>query len=276
MSQSSSETGVDARFAFGANWKRFLATVDDDSIRVAENSLRDMLGVADLGHKSFLDIGCGAGLLGLAARRLGALVYCFDFDPESVNCTRQIANHYRPADREWRIESGSILDHEYVASLGTFDVVYAWGVLHHTGRMWEALGNAIDLVAPGGQLFVAIYNDQGALSRYWLTVKRLYHSAPVSRGVVVAVHLPYLFLARYAVRALTGRLDLERGMSLWHDMIDWLGGMPFEVARPERVTEFVERRGFRIERLDRVKGNRSGCNQFVFRRLGATASPPPA
>ena len=143
--------------------------------------------------------------------------------------------------------------------------MYAWGVLHHTGALRQVLDNAAVAVAEGGRLFVSIYNHQGWISAYWTAVKRLYTASAVLRPVVVAVHMPYLFGVRFIVRALTGRLTVERGMSLWHDMIDWLGGYPFEVAGPSDVVDFYEARGFALERL-RTCGRRHGCNEFVFVR----------
>ena len=37
------------------------------------------------------------------------------------------------AQAAWTIETGDILNADYLAALGQFDAVYAWGVLHHTG-----------------------------------------------------------------------------------------------------------------------------------------------
>ncbi len=253
------------RFAFGRNWRRFLATVSEARIAEAERSLAEMLDVTDLSGKRFLDIGCGSGLFGLAARRLGAHVHGFDIDPESVACARVLKNRFAADDADWVIEQGSVLDAEWLASLGSFDVVYAWGVLHHTGDMARALENAAAAVAGGGRLFIAIYNDQGWISRYWTQVKRLYSASAGARPLLVLVHCPYLFGARFAVRALRGRLMLERGMSLWHDMIDWLGVYPFEVAKPDAIVAFHRERGFAALRV-KTCGRRHGCNEFVFER----------
>ena len=253
------------RFAFGKNWARFLAEVDDNKICQAEQSLCRVLKVKDLKGKRFLDIGSGSGLFSLAARKLGATVHSFDYDPHSVACTNELKRRYFADDPRWNVEQGSVLDEKYVSGLDRFDVVYSWGVLHHTGQMYTAFANVIPSVADHGQLFIAIYNDQGLTSKYWSWVKRRYNKNLIARYFLVAIHTPYLFGMRWLVRVLSDRLSLERGMSLWHDMIDWLGGYPFEVAKPEAVFLFFRDRGFTLEEL-KTCGGRMGCNEFVFRR----------
>src|SRR5437667_4126097 len=154
MNQSNTST-PETRFAFGKNWRRFLENINEERIAEAERSLRTMLEVQDLRGKSFLDIGCGSGLFSLAAMRLGASkVHSFDFDPQSVACAQILKSRYFQQAQNWTIEQGSVLDAQYLAGLGQFDVVYSWGVLHHTGNMWQALENVIAPVAPNGKLFI--------------------------------------------------------------------------------------------------------------------------
>src|SRR5262249_38045923 len=173
------------RFEFGANWRRFLRQLNQERVAAAELSLKEMLGCENLHGKKFLDVGSGSGLFSLAARRLGARVLSFDYDSESVACARELKRTFFPQDGEWRIEQGSVLDQDYLRSLGQFEVVYSWGVLHHTGAMWEALGNVETLVKEGGTLFIAIYNDQGIMSDFWLFVKRSYNRLPPSLRFVI-------------------------------------------------------------------------------------------
>jgi 2-polyprenyl-3-methyl-5-hydroxy-6-metoxy-1,4-benzoquinol methylase len=266
QSQHAVEIRARDRFNFGDNWARFLATLSEQRIQSAIESLQSMLGRPTLEELSFLDVGSGSGLFSLAARRLGARVVSFDFDPQSVACTAELRHRYMTGDTGWRVESGSVLDKEYLQRLGTFDVVYSWGVLHHTGNLRRALDNVALSVKSGGMLFIALYNDQGWISRYWTAVKRRYNQGSVSRVALTALHAPWLIGVRAGARALTGRLQLERGMSLWYDMVDWLGGWPFEVARPDDIVAFYGARGFEPRRL-RTVGKRAGCNEFVFQRV---------
>jgi 2-polyprenyl-3-methyl-5-hydroxy-6-metoxy-1,4-benzoquinol methylase len=264
------------RFAFGENWRRFLSVVDESRVNSAQRSLEDMLGTGTLAGKSFVDVGCGSGLFSLAAVRLGAArVQSFDVDEASVACARELKRRFAEHNERWEIGPGSILDDAFIAGLGLWDIVYSWGVLHHTGDMWRALGNVESLVGPRGALFVSIYNDQGLRSRVWRRIKRRYNRLPLSLRTpyAIAAMLPREVLSAGAataagrpgdyVRSWTG--DRKRGMSRWHDLLDWVGGYPFEVARPEQVFDFFRDRGFSLTRL-RTSGGGLGCNEFVFVR----------
>jgi len=271
MQDKLADTAEPARFGFGRNWVSFIDLVDEARIRLARDSLTGALNLPTLSGRTFLDVGCGSGLFSLAACQLGASVRSFDYDQDSVLAATELRRLFAP-DSDWRIEQGSILDPEFVVGLGRFDVVYSWGVLHHTGGLWHAVDATAQLVAPGGLLFISVYNDQGRQSRVWREVKRRYNtSGQLMRTMLVAGSVAYLYRHRpvsFLRRAIRGRRKAvvqsrQRGMSARHDLIDWVGGYPFEVAKPEEVFAFVHQRGLELRHLQTAGGGH-GCNEYVF------------
>jgi 2-polyprenyl-6-hydroxyphenyl methylase/3-demethylubiquinone-9 3-methyltransferase len=268
------EDGI--RFEFGRNWSSFLTILDDDRIARAELSLAEMLDVRDLKGKSFLDIGSGSGLFSLAARNLGASVTSIDFDSDSVACTSELKRRFHDGDPDWMVIQGSVLDDEHMSSLGEFDIVYSWGVLHHTGDMWKALCNAAGRVLDGGRLFVAIYNDTGSQSKRWHRIKATYCKLPRFLKTPFAVLVsfpeevkrilsftvqgkPFAYLAEWR------NCRNSRGMNRWHDIIDWVGGFPYEYAGPSKLFTFFRDRGFRLVNM-KCDNVGLGCNEMVFEK----------
>lgn len=272
---SQDEVSSGQRFGFGENWSRFLAVLTPERIEEAERGLKDMLGTSDLNGKTLLDIGSGSGLSSLVARRLGARVHSFDYDTQSVACTTELKRRYFPDDADWTIETGSALDGNFMARLGQFDVVYSWGVLHHTGAMWTGIEHAISRVRDGGIFFLAIYNDQGWKSHLWWFIKFCYNKLPRPANLVYAYALGTFFellnIIKYTLRfkpmtAISPLLNYKekRGMSILHDMVDWMGGFPFEFATYATLADYMRTRGF-----DLVNGKPAsslGCHEMVFRR----------
>lgn len=264
------------RFGFGKNWANFLQHLDDSRIQEAVESLKSYLNVDSLAGKTFLDVGSGSGLFSLAAYKLGATVKSFDYDENSVGCTKYLRDTYA-SESSWQVFQGSILDDTLIQKLGTYDIVYSWGVLHHTGNMYKAFENVEKLVNPTGTLFISIYNDQGRTSKIWTALKKSYNQS----GYLGKKLLELLTLLR--VWTFTFLKDLircgnpfktwtnyarnNRGMSAYYDLIDWIGGYPFEVAKPEEIFSFFQRHNFNLEHLKTCAGG-LGCNEFVFKRKG--------
>jgi 2-polyprenyl-6-hydroxyphenyl methylase/3-demethylubiquinone-9 3-methyltransferase len=180
---------------------------------------------------------------------------------------------YMPDDPHWHIEQGSVLDQAYLSQLGLFDIVYSWGVLHHTGAMWQALENVDGPVKPGGKLFIAIYNDQGIISRLWWAVKWLYVHLPVFlKWLVLIPVFIRLWLPTTLKDMIRGRpfhtwnaYIHSRGMSPWWDVVDWVGGYPYEAAPPEAVITFYQSRSYTLLN-QKINRRVHGCNEFVFEK----------
>jgi 2-polyprenyl-6-hydroxyphenyl methylase/3-demethylubiquinone-9 3-methyltransferase len=261
-------------FGFGDNWLKFVADLNDEQIAIAQQALQIFLNRSELSGLKFLDIGSGSGLHSLVARKLGARVHSFDFDQKCVACTKSLRDKYLPGDIDWKIENGSILDEAYINSLGTFDLVYSWGVLHHTGAMWVALRRAASLVAPGGTLAIALYRKT-PLCEAWKIEKRLYSAAPPVIQAIVRRAYQSAFLAGIIA---TGRNPLSyvrnyqvtRGMNWSIDAHDWLGGYPYESASAAEVKAQLEEIGFHviysIERRPGLGIFGTGCNEYICQR----------
>lgn len=262
---------------FGENWSRFIEIIDEERIKAGEDSMKAMLGIESLRDKTFLDAGCGSGLMSLVAVRLGARkVLSFDVNPQCINCANWLKERFSSRPDSWLIKKGDVLDGDYLSQIGKWDIVYSWGVLHHTGKMKKALANVAGLPQDNGLLFISIYNHQ----RYWTAVhtylKRTYFKAPrlikktMEYGYTAI--MTFLWLAR-DIAFLENPLKRyqekikQRGMSIKYDLIDWLRGYPFETAKPEEIFNFFKERGFKLSRLT-TQGAGSGCNEFVFQKTG--------
>lgn len=262
------------RFDFGRNWEAFSAAkIDSQRLADAADSLRQLIGTETIEGRTFLDIGCGSGLFSVAAAMCGAArVVGFDSNRKSVNVSKQNlmrlgAELQGKAMPEFLL--GDVLDDSFLVSLPKFDVVYAWGVLHHTGAMWEAMRKAAALVEPrNGTLVLAIYHHHWT-SPIWRQVKRLYNLSPGPvRWLMNYVFGALIYVAVW-VTTRANPLDKKRGMDFWFDVIDWLGGYPYEYARVHEVVGAVEPLGFKVEHTTRPRGH-TGCNEFVFRRAAVS------
>ena len=272
------------RYGFGRNWSEFVRShFDEARVEAAMESLTAFTKLPSFEGRSFLDIGNGSGLFSLAAHRLGARpIRSFDYDADSVACARAL--HEREGSpAHWQIEQGSVLDREYMASLGPFDLVYSWGVLHHTGSMWEAIRNASQRVAPGGLLYIAIYNSADSIgihsdgrigtAKFWEQEKKLYCALPrfgqriIDGAAASGMIASYLVRGQNPVKQIRGHRSL-RGMAWMVDIRDWLGGLPFEHARADEIFRFVhDECGLELENLTAT--NSLMNNEFLFRRREA-------
>ena len=267
---------LDTHFEFGENWVDYLANVDDQAIAQAERGLQKLVPADRIAGSRFLDIGCGSGLHSLAAARLGAKeVVSVDIDPNSVRATQALLNKHAPsAPAEVKVLSVFEAD---PAELGTFDIVYSWGVLHHTGAMWEAIERATRFVKPGGSFVLALYQRRASCG-FWRAEKRVYTRAPeLVRKGIRGIYKSAFFAALLATRRNPVRYVRDykrtRGMNFHNDVHDWLGGYPYESATPEEVETRLGAMGFEMtSSFPLAKGLGifgTGCAEYVLARRPA-------
>jgi 2-polyprenyl-6-hydroxyphenyl methylase/3-demethylubiquinone-9 3-methyltransferase len=268
-------TDVSTHYEFGANWKDYADKIDSDAIENAEQGLSKLISPSDILEKTFLDIGSGSGLHSLSALRLGAkFVVAIDIDHNSAETTRFTIQRNWTANN-FDVQLLSILEPE-ARHLGQFDVVYSWGVLHHTGSMWKAIEKASSHVAPGGKFVIAIYRKT-PLCWAWKIEKRIFTNS----GPLVRSFIRNCFIGAYKLGLLaTNRRPSEfirnykesRGMNFYNDIDDWLGGYPYDSATESEIVRFMKSLGFTDELVVELHPKLglfgTGCSEFRFRKTG--------
>jgi 2-polyprenyl-3-methyl-5-hydroxy-6-metoxy-1,4-benzoquinol methylase len=260
-------------FAFGKNWLDYAQKIDEPRIAQAMKDLQRLNNGERLDGKTFLDIGCGSGLHALAAIRLGAKsVSCVDIDPDSVQATRNILAKFA-SETPAQVNIVSVFDMSPEKN-GSYDVVYSWGVLHHTGDMYQAIRKAAALVAPGGIFMIALYKKT-PFCGMWRVIKKHYTNSDSAdqkwiMNFYLAVKHGYQRIRGIDYQSIIRDYAKKRGMNYYNDVHDWLGGYPYESISPEECTQFFTEINFKlvcakIQPMSRSKGLfGSGCDEFVF------------
>lgn len=274
-------TQTEKHFAFGENWENFLSKITHEEIDHAANDLKRLMEPENLTQKSVLDIGCGSGIHALAAIKLGAgSVHGYDFDPLCVKISKTLLSRFAP-EANFSIEEGDILktkDHEEK----TYDLVYSWGVLHHTGDLWKAIKNASEYVAPNGTFIIAIYLKTRFCS-LWKKEKRFFAKASRPVQFLITVAFSALCILRLLARRKNPVKHIReykatRGMNWWNDRRDWLGGWPYESAAPEEITDYLKKLGFRLDKSFNTTAPIgllvNGCGEYVFKSSTGAESDP--
>ena len=256
------------RYEFGKNWKNFLKNSDVNNLLKARNSLKPIINKKKTSN--FIDLGCGSGVFSLGALIFYKKVVSIDIDEYSIKATQTLKQKSNLNSKNWQIKKGSILDKKFLKSFGKFDMVYCWGVAHHTGDMWKALDNIVILTKVKSRLFIAIYNDQGLKSKFWWLVKFIYNILPKFMHKFYLRIFEFLYYLNYTLKNINN-LDYKkfrerrRGMNFYENLSDWIGGYPFEYASIDELKKFFLKRNFKVLKLKKSHG--SGCHEILFEKI---------
>jgi len=260
-------------FSFGKNWQSFAQTMSYERLDYAKQGITRLIPQKELVGKFVCDVGSGSGLHAMAFLSLGVeRVDCFDKDQVSVETSRKLLAN--STYKSWKVFQADVLQ-DLPSLQYKYDIVYSWGVLHHTGNLVRAVENASKFCANQGLFVVALYR-RTLLCQFWKIEKSIYSKLP--RVMRTMFDLSYAFALLLAL-TIRGRNPYryvisyreKRGMRFLVDVRDWLGGYPYESIRMKALLEIVIPLGFQLEKSfvskQRVGIFGSGCNEYVFRRV---------
>lgn len=234
------------RFEFGKNWLSFVMDISDEDINKAKSNILLWLENEDLSKKTILDIGCGSGLHSYAFFQLGSKkIISFDFDNKSVEATKILWEKAgKPSN--WEIFQGSVLDDEWLSNLGEFDIIYSWGVLHHTGNMWKSIKNVLDYsVHDKSKIWLALYQGVNTYkSDFELKIK--YNKSNFFGKKLMVLNAILKIMKKRRAKGenpFTWNVKRGRGMNTYHDLVDWMGGFPYEVCSKDELAAFMKKNG---------------------------------
>jgi SAM-dependent methyltransferase len=262
------------KFDFGSNWNSFFKKVNEQNIQKSIDSILELCPKEIVAGKSVIDIGCGSGINSIAFERIGArTVSAVDVDKGCLDTTNEMILRFTNAQK-FQVFHCDILETEKLPN-SKFDLVYSWGVLHHTGNMNLAIMNSIKLVNQSGYLFIALYRKT-AFCDYWRFAKRTYVKSPIVLQklyflLAVMSFIPYdCIRGKVMPSTLIKSYSSSRGMNYFTDIRDWLGGYPYESIKSHDLETLIESQGFKL-----IKSNAkpyhfglrgSGCDEFLFKR----------
>lgn len=253
-------------FSFGKNWQNYSKLIDQKLISFSQQDIEEWVEKTNMKNQRIIDIGCGSGIHSLVFYQEGAReLLSFDYDIYSVETTKKLSTQVGNP-KNWKIVQGSILDKQFIKDLGKFNLVYSWGVLHHTGALWQAIENALLLVETNGYFFVSIYTKGDNYPNHLALKQRYNQASPLGKKFLEYRYILGMMkgLLRHRKNPFNWNQTKERGMNVYYDILDWLGGLPYEVASPTEVIEFCQKFGFKLIKMKEL--SEGGCSQYLFQR----------
>ena len=207
--------GAHAAGNLEAGTREYFDAIEDYRYNSDAPWLKDAVGFDHFQNKRLLEVGFGTGTDLLQFARAGAVVTGVDITPRSIEIARRRFDVYGQRG-EFLIGDGENLSFPDES----FDVVYSFGVLHHTPDTQRAIREVHRVLRPGGKAIVMLYHRSSlfywgglALKRGILQGKLLRHSM----AEIMSLHVEYSAAdARPLVKAYT-RAEARRLFSDFSD-----------------------------------------------------------
>ena len=216
--------------------------------------------------KTVLDGGCGSGMVSVAFATLGA-------DVTGVDVTRQCVENGRKNAQRFGVECRFIQADLVTLSLDDqFDIIYTWGVLHHTPDAEASFHSLATHLKEDGDIIIAVYL-RTPLSGFWNSIRVFYQRSPSMLKTVTRKTTAALLAGVDMAKRLVGGRQryMMRGTSNEEIVNDWFGVPHRTFHSYDEVYKWFEDAGLAYELVDPHTGRFKSTSNFVVRgaRLAA-------
>jgi ubiquinone/menaquinone biosynthesis C-methylase UbiE len=236
-------------------------------LEASEKHWRLFYSPQEVRGKSVLDAGCGTGIFSIIFARNGAgRVIGIDISPGSLETARTLKTRFAVDNAEFRLQD--MLGLPFAD--GSFDIVWAWGTVHHTTDPFRAISELIRVLRPGGSLFLAVYKRTKVTFIHEVIRKTLIRTP---RRTWTALSKIMAFFLSPVVFFFKKREKSRKGEKLEELILDWYFVPIRHYYAPEEIREFLNEKGLDVEKFLPASGRFDSSSNFIFKaRKGPSAT----
>lgn len=209
--------------------------------------------------KSVLDSGCGTGIFSIIFAKNGAgQVTGIDISPGSLGTAEGLKQKFGLSNA--RFEQQDMLHLPYPDAC--FDIVWAWGTVHHTTDPLGAIDGLIRVLKPGGSILLAIYKKTKVTWIHEAIRKTLVRTPRRSWNALAKI---MAFFGTPIVWTFKRREKARQGETLSELILDWYFVPIRHYYKPDEIRTFLEGKGFKIENYLAHSGRFNSSSNFIFK-----------
>ena len=210
--------------------------------------------------KKVLDAGSGSGMVSIAFAVMGASVTGVDITSKCIENGRKRAKAFGVECRFVQSDLTMLDLHE------DFDIIYSWGVLHHTADAKASFFRLVEHLRPGGEIIIAVYL-RTAFSSFWNFSRVFYQSSPGFAKTAFRRSASVLLNGYDAVRKALMKKEryMLRGTSNEELVNDWFGVPHRTFHTYTEVYEWFREKGLDYRLVNPATGRFKSTSNFVVR-----------
>ncbi len=209
--------------------------------------------------REVLDAGCGTGIFTIIFANKGARkVIGIDISEGSLNTGRMLKDKFELSNVEFRKEDMLNLPFKD----NTFDIVWAWGTIHHTENPYQAMNELIRVLKKNGTFFITLYKKTKLTFIHEIIRKILIKTPKKSWTFLSKIMAFFLWLVVFFFKR---REKSRKGEKLEELILDWYFVPIRHYFEPQEIKSFLEKRNFKIEKFLPASGRFDSTSNFIFK-----------